>query len=300
MAAPDDQSTGDMASEIEAITKEEESNTNRAAINEEASNSNEVVSVTQSVTNQLASENSSAADNMSTSSRVGFFSLPPEVRVLVYRHLLLELFPLAMYLPAAVFPAILNTCKLIRREAFQVHFGENTFCLGLLLPRLSILSIQPIRDTVRNIDILVLLNDPSPNRSKLSFIHLIHELGSQTKTRGTLLIDFVAKPPVRIDLLSWYARGLPRFTNFRTIRVEFFGTSARTHANRFCSLLCPNHELGSSPFFGPVEYFANGRGLQFHPQKYLDSLPLEVEVDWMENLDGVRLRWNEDPTTNGE
>lgn len=306
MVAPDDKSIGDMAPEIEIITNEEESNTTNAAtenhstINEKASNSNEVVLGTQSVTNQEASENSSAADIISTSSQVGFFSLPPEVRVIVFQHLLLGPFPLAMHLPSAVFPAILNTCKLIRREAFQVHFGENTFFAGFLLPRLSILNIRPIRDTVRNINFLVLLNDASPNRSKLSFIHLINELGSPTNTRGTLLINFVAKPPARIDLLSWYARGLPRFTNFRTIRVEFFGTSARTRAKRFCSLLCPNHELGSSPFFGPVEYFANGRGLQFCPQEYLNSLPLEMEVDWMEHLDGVRLNWNEDYPTNAQ
>lgn len=104
----------------------------------------------------------------------------------------------------------------------------------------------------------------------------------------------------RNEVLSWYAKGLHRFTNFRTIRVEFFGTSADTLAKHLYSLLCHNQEINCSPFFGPAEYFADGHGLLFRPQRYLGSLPQEVEVDWIEHLDGVRLNWGQDPPTNGE
>lgn len=291
MAAPDEQPTNEMASETESIANEEESNTNNAAtenhasVNEEASNSScELVLGTHSATNQLPSENPSTANIIDSSSQVGLLSLPPEVRVIVFQHLLLR-------------RGSLNW------SAFQVYFGENTFYVGSMLPKLSILNVQPIRDTLQNIHFVVRLNDPSPHRTKSSFIRMIHELGSPTSARGTLLIHFVVIT-VRDDLLPWYARSLPRFTNFRTIQFEFLGTSADILAKRLCSLLCHNHELEFHPFFGPAEYVANGRGLRFHPRRYLNSLPPEVEVDWMEYLDGVRLNWNEDPspppTTIGE
>ncbi|MCJ1267500.1 hypothetical protein MMC22_007385, partial [Lobaria immixta] len=306
MAAPDEESMGEMASEIESVNNKKESKTDEAAtenhltVNDESSNSSEVVLETHSDTNQVASENISAANIVSISHQVSFLSLPAELRVLIFRHLLLSSCSLSTYwdgTDSECFPAILNTCRLIRREAYQVYFGENTFCDFFKLPRLSILNIRPIRDTVQNIQFVVWLNGPSSPQAKLSFIRMIHELGSPTDARGTLFMNFFVGN-ARNDVLSWYAKGLPRFTNFRTIRVEFFGGSTDTLAKHLCSLLCHNQELNFSPLFGPAEYFADGRGLQFRPRRYLNTLPPEVEVDWIDYLDGVRLNWSEGSPTN--
>ena len=66
-----------------------------------------------------------------------FLSLPPEIRLQIYRYLLLsrpwitpELparqYPYP-YSPTRIYPNVLRTCRMIHEEAFNVLFGENVF-----------------------------------------------------------------------------------------------------------------------------------------------------------------------------
>ncbi|MCJ1466493.1 hypothetical protein MMC07_005112 [Pseudocyphellaria aurata] len=258
-----------------------------------------------SAANEELAPSSSAMNTISTNtismnSRIELLSLPPEVRVLVYRHLLVQDHPIStnwQYSTNSPFPLpsppILNTCELIRQEAFQVMYAENTFFIGVMHPAVSILNNRQISDIIQNVHYEARLNSTSPHLRRVSFIHLIREFGSPAIIRRALTIIFRVGAYGNNNLLSWFNRGLPRFTNFRTVQFEFVPYSAHTRALRLCPIICNGHEQHFAPVFGPAESFADGRGLLFRPQGFLDSLPPEVAVDWMDYLDGIRLDWNQ-------
>lgn len=275
MAAADQPMT-DIVSENDLMEIEEESNVHRA----------------------LPSENAPNTNVISSSSGLGLLSLPPELRVYVYRDLLLADHPLSTYWPGSAyqpFPPIFNTCELIRREAFQVMYGENVFYIGSLHATHSILRNRQISDTIRNVQFKARLNDTSPHRCRSNFVDVIREFGSPSITRGVLSIIFRVGPYNNLSLLSWFAQSVRRFTNFRTIQIEYVAGSAHRLAEKLCPQIRDTHDLMFTPLFGPALSFASGRGLKFHPQEYLKSLPPEVDVDWMFYLDGIRLDWNQDP-----
>lgn len=275
MAAADQPMT-DIASENDPTEIEEELNFHRA----------------------VPSENAPNTTVISSGTGLGLLSLPPELRVCVYRELLLAHHPLSTYWPGSAyqpFPPIFNTCELIRREAFQVMYGENMFYVDSMHATHSILRDQQISDTIRNVYFKARLNDSSPRRVRSNFVEVISEFGSPSIIRGVLSIIFRAGPYNNLCLLSWFAQSVRRFTNFRTIQIEYVAGSAHHLAEKLCPQIRDTHDLMLTPFFGPARSFANGRGLKFHPQEYLKSLPPEVDVDWMFYLDGIRLDWNEDP-----
>lgn len=160
------------------------------------------------------------------------------------------------------------------------------------------------------------LKDSSPGHRQLIFVDMIREFGSPAIVRNTLNIIFQIDPRSCHNLLHFFVRGMPRFTNFRTIRFRFSarflqspeGNLTDPETLRFRDLAqaihsvavsleaayCVIYERALTPTFGPARFFDNDRGLEFRPQEYLNSLPPEVEVDWMEYLDGVRLDWNRD------
>lgn len=97
-------------------------------VNKEAANIIESELENAPVTDEIASANPSTTNVLSTSSRVGFFSLPPELRVLVYRHLLVEKDPITTYWPTPLyspFPDILRTCRLMSRSISGYVRGEH-------------------------------------------------------------------------------------------------------------------------------------------------------------------------------
>lgn len=293
-----------MTSENESTANEDESSTyyeatpgNPLIVNEEVSSTSAVEEENHSVTNEIGPENPSTTNVTSTSLGLGLFTLPSELRVLVFRHLLLERRPLSTYWLLAAYqtsPAILHTSRQIRQEAFQVLYGENTFYIGAMHPRLSILNNPQIRDTIRNVHFDVQLNDPLPDRRRSTFINMIREFGSPAIVRNTLYLIFRVAP-YHNNLLHWFGRALPGLTNFRTIQCQFLPSSVHSLAASLCPVLCNIYKRTLTPVFGPALSFSNGCGLTFHPQEYLNSLPPEVEVDWMESLDGIRLNWNQDP-----
>lgn len=302
IAVPINQSTNDMASETEPVASEAASE-NYSFNVEETPNILEADIENLSISNELTLENPSSTDGISTSSRVGLLSLPPELRVLVLRHLLLENSPLStvqLFAGFNLYPPILRTCVLIRREAFQVFYGENSFFIVHMHPPSPLLQNRQIRDTIQNVDYAVALNGSCGRR--LDFIHVIRKFGLPAVVRGTLnLIFFVG--PYGNNLRLWFARVLPRFTNFRTVQVRFL--AQRVHrvaeAEALCLLMCDSYKDALTPAFGPAQSFADGHGLRFHPQQHLNSLTPESDVDWIDYLGGIRLIWNQDsPTINDE
>lgn len=249
-----------------------------------------------SAANEQIAASSSIQTHISANSRMGLLSLPPELRVMVYRHLIVQDHPISTdWQYSTNSPPILDTCELIRQEVFQVMFAENTFFIGVMHPAVSILNDPQISAIIQNVRYEARLNSTSPHPRKLNFIHVLREFGSPAIVRSTLTIIFHVGACGNNDLLSWFNRGLARLTNFRTVQFEFVPYSAHKRAHRLCPEICNGHEKRFAPVFGPAESFANGRGLLFHPQEFLNSLPREVEVDWMDYLDGIRLDWNQDP-----
>ncbi|MCJ1469717.1 hypothetical protein MMC07_008358 [Pseudocyphellaria aurata] len=247
--------------------------------------------------------NEAAAESLSTNNTsrpLGFLSLPPELRKMIYRHLLVEDYPLSTSWPFSYslhLPAIVDTCEQIRREAMQVMFAENTFFISSTHPTDSMLSDRYIRDTIQHVHFGAWLNH-NPRLIKKNFIHLLREFGSPAPARGVLDIVFQADTHPPHDLLAWFATHLRRFTNFRTVKLEFlphtddvraYDGSDLTYAQRqLCPLLCESFRRALAPVFGPAEPFGYHRGVRFHPRKYLDSIPRESD-DWTDHLDGIRM-----------
>lgn len=290
MAATDVLSVDDMELDNEPNAIEEVSNIKHVA-SKEASNTDRAELENQIVTNE------SISNDMSTGRELGLLSLPAEIRVMVLRNLLLKDYPLSTYRPNSPVPAILDSCALIRREAFQILYGENFFSIHPMHPRLSILSNRRISDTIRNVHFEGRLSETWPWRSRSNFIRVIREFGSPAIVRKTLNVIFHVGSHHN-HLLPCFTRCLRRFINFTIIRIEF--VARHNVAKLVCPVLCDTQEHDLTPVFGPAGYFANACGLEFHPQDYLNSLPPKVDVDWMDYLDGIRLTWNQDPTSPDE
>lgn len=237
-------------------------------------------------------ERLTTANAISTSGGLGLCSLPPELRVEIFRNLLVEPFPLT--LTRCPIPDILNTSHLIRREALQVFYGENTFSIDLRLRQSWPNFNRHIRDTIQNINFEPRLSEEGgwtlPHRSQREMIGLICHFGSPAIVRRNLNITFRvgACTTYQHGLFSWFLVALRRFTNFRNIQVEFRNGS-------LCSELCETLKRSLSPFFGPAESSADECGLRFHPHRCSSASSPEF-VDWMDFLDGIRLDWNRDGT----
>lgn len=313
-----------MASENEPIAILEESNSHQAASEnhsigkEKASNTSGPELESNPAINEVAWENPSITTNdvVPASSQIGLLSLPPELRLLVYRQLLLEPLEEGRALSTEwrheryqLFTAILHTCTLIRQEAFQVMYGENFFFIGFSHPTHSILDNQKVRDTIQNVHFVAgRPDDTLIRKNERDLIHIIRQFRSPAIVRGTFSILFYVGGHRR-DHFSWFPRYLPAFTNFRVIRITFVFSFANRHdpfhlTNQYYvetySTFCDAYERDFTPIFGPALSYADGCGLQFHPQDYLKSLPPKVDDDWMDYLDGIRLNWNQDPTNPDE
>lgn len=284
-------------------------------INEEP-NANEVASENHPNALEVTSEDSSSTNSVLTTSRPSLVSLAAEIRVLIFRHLLLEGRPLITSRARSTFqrfPAVLRTCRSIRQEAFQVMYGENTFYLDSCHPSYSILDNRQIHDAIQNVHFNVEICFRSLYTRRSIFINMLNEFGSPTIIRGALhlvfhvrglyhdeLLRFARAGPgvYRDDPLNWYARALPRFTNFRVVRIEYKDHVTLGVREDICCILYNTHREFLTPIFGPALPLADGHSLLFCPQEYLDTTPPETDVDWMEHLDGIRLNWSQDPPTN--
>lgn len=228
----------------------------------------------------------SVANVLSTRSLLGLLDRPPEIRMMIFRHLLVYPYYLANRLwPIGPRPsvAILRTNKLIHREAFEVLYGENTFfkrfwssyCFQNWFPRVS--------DTMQNIHMEIAMCRKSSDIQK--FLTLIHYFDPSI-IRDTLVVEFLTEFSL-VGPLKWFIRALGRFTNFRTILIEVrLYDPFCYHRNIFH--LREYLKTALEPLLG---YAQGCTILRFHPLDHRNFW--REDGDWADSLDGIRLNWKE-------
>lgn len=277
---------------VEEVTAPTEQAPNEQVANEAVS---EILSNTNAVT-----EDPPILDNEITRSRLGFFSLPGEVRLMVYRQL--------FHRPEAIryrwfrrnpIPPLLATCKLIKKEAFQVLWGENEYLWNIsrtaLLPNLR----PRIVDTIQRLQISL------PTRIvSARFLDLMTEFGDPARIRDTLVVHFkllTTDFDLRANPPGLYIPGLGTFTNFKCVEILLIwsplGEPPFTAPSN-----CPLHQqmaAGLRRRLGPATPRADNLAVQFQPHDYLTLQQQETD-DWMDLLEGLRLDWNQDDGTNAD
>lgn len=251
---------------------------------------------------EATSRNQAVVNASSTGHRPQLFDLPPEVRRMIFRHLLVipDGFDFRFLNPRPG-PSIniLRTSRLIYEEAFEVLYRENLFsnCLGLVTSPLT--QFPRIINTIRNVHVNTLIIGRFFPRQ--DFLRYLHHFGGPSITRGTLTVDLLLDPLSSIPQgmlewsfpLKWFIRAMGRFTNFRTIELYCNRRGFGYHSLHVLEFL----ESALEPVFGKSEHSSReGNGLKFHQTRYRNRRSERNDGDWADFLDGIRLKWNEDVT----
>lgn len=199
---------------------------------------------------EVISRDGAVSKVISTSSGPGLLDLPPEVRMMIFRHLLVLPDPLMGWRSSAIWLAntrdmikrgirddmgrtydliypnlgLMRTCKLIHNEAFDVLFKENQFNLSHSNPPCPLTPFPRVIDTIQNIDIGIYMHRKALRRPRgdqytdwVIFVKAIHLFGNPSITRRNLLVRMSIEVP---DALKWFVGALGRFTNFVTIDLR--------------------------------------------------------------------------------
>lgn len=245
--------------------------------------------------------NQAAVNDRSTRRRLGLLDLPPEIRVMIFRHLLVNpqglYFDLARQRPRPSI-AILRTNSVIYREASEIFYGENQFrnafqFTGVLsFPYGAITRHLWIMDTIRHIHLEINMGAKYSEIRK--FLAFMHCFAHPSHARGTLTIEvFISQAEVRP--LKWFIRALGRFTNFKTIELHFgwYSFLLRRKVLHVRQYLITALE----PVLGHAEDCGNGWiKLRFHPTDHQQVRREPDNSDWADSLDGMRLEWHENTT----
>lgn len=247
------------------------------------------------------SENKAVASVKSTRSPPGLLDLPSELRLMIFRYLVVS----TGYLRSGLLSpgrrhalGLLGTCKLIDREVFDVLCKGNTFINHFRSPDCRTRFWRAI-DTIQNVHILV--NMPDRSLEMKEFLSFMQHLGNPSIIRGILTIDFWNRPAAP---LKWFIRALPRLTNFRTIDLHI---CSPPH-DPGCNLHIREYlETALEPVLG---YAIAGRleakthpwmkGLRFHPRDLRNLRRKPKDGDWADSLDGIRLEWNTNVTNSDD
>lgn len=245
---------------------------------------------------KAASEDQAVAEVTSTRNPTGLLDLPVELRLMIFRHLLINPSGLMMILRQRVPVDILRTNRLIHREAFDVLYRENNFVNCFMYPDDTLIRFPRVIDMIQNTSLNIY---PSSDRSPMwRLLRFMHWFGNPSIIRGTLTIDFYfydvsARLKENIIPLKWFIRALGRFTNFRTIEVHTSHVGGRDLLFEVLDYL----EAALEPVLGCAENSSRaGNGLQFHPLDHRNHRREPSSGDWADSLDGIRLEWNQDVT----
>lgn len=249
---------------------------------------------------ETAFENQAVANIISTRTPPRLLDLPRELRLMIFRHLLVCPRHVDFGRWASdpsVSVAILRTCKSIHSEASDVLYRENQFQLPnyMWLPFHSVIRFRQALETMQNIYVGI---PPSFGILIQTFLTHIHHFRDTSIIRGTLTVEFfVARFKSCRPLaawatpLRWMARALGRFTHFRTIELHINHFDCRDRIFDVLEYL----EAALEPVFGHSDHGSReGHGLRFHPLDYRNRSREAGVGDWADLLDGVRLEWNED------
>ena len=281
---------------------------------------------------EAMSRNGAVAEVVST--RTGLLDLPPEIRLIIFRHLLVRPHSLPNVWPDdeansdddsdsvsdhdslsdhdsdsvsdhdslsdhEFYPdlSILRTSKLIHREAFDVYYKENRF-KATIESILFIFQFPRIVNIMQNIETDLILRAPYSNSNIAAFIKLMQFFGNHSVIRGNLVLELYIDPSPYY--LKWLVGALGRFTNFRMISLHLYFFGPEAHENDFLEW-CEHLKTALEPVLGYAEEFeasywsSTKTGLRFHPVDHHNQSREPDDGD-CEYLDGIRLAWKETPT----
>ena len=217
------------------------------------------------------SRNGAVAKVISKPSGPGLLDLPPEIRLMIFRHLLVRTQTLDMkYSDTSVNLDILKTSKLIHREAFDVFYKENSFDTWLWERPIPITRSPRVIDTIQSI---VTSIDLRAYRSGLKFfrddMHTLtdvkRDLGNSITRRSLVVYVYINN---RREL-NGLVRALGRFTSFRVVelrlhRIPYYPDD---EFPQFCEHLKTALEpmLGYAEEFKILNRILLATGLRFHP-----------------------------------
>ncbi|MCJ1264750.1 hypothetical protein MMC22_004625 [Lobaria immixta] len=223
--------------------------------------------------------------------------LPPELRLMIYRHLLVS----PSGLPNCVFPlevqpleprpdvSILRTSKLIHREAFDVLYRENTFVDYFYSPCPPVSRSPRVMNAIHNVEIALDLWAKSIDyeaREMERFLEFGKLYGNHSTIRGTLSLKIYLKPASRRALM-WFVRAVSRLQNFKILVLSFDNSSH--HVSHVREWL----QSALEPVFGPAEVLEKvgykEKGLIFHPIDHRNLLREPDDADWVEFLKEIPL-----------
>ena len=214
------------------------------------------------------------------STRTGLLDLPPEIRLMIFRHLLVRQIPLPGVLPhtEASFPdlSILRTSKLIHQEAFDVFYKENRFHSWFWKPPFPVSRFPRIVNTIQNIETDMTLgatfsDSKKPRGGVAAFVRLMQCLENHSIIRRKLVLTLYIDPSPHS--LKWLVGALGRFTNFRTINLHLLAVWFRVPHKEFFEW-CEHLKTALKPVLGYAEEFEisgwnpSAIGLRFHPVDY--------------------------------
>ena len=254
------------------------------------------------------SRNGDVANVIST--RTGLLDLPPEIRLMIFRHLLVH--PTTLpdissndqpfsddFLPVGEFYpdlSILRTSKLIHREAFDVYFKENQFDCLFWEPSFPIFQFPRIVNTMQNIETRMDLSAPYSDSTDIAaFIKLMRFFGNHSVIRGNLVLDLHIDPTPYY--VKWLVGALGWFTNFRMINLHLNYLGPKASENDFLEW-CEHLKTALEPVLGYAEEFEvpewlfTATGLRYHPVDHHNQSrePDDGDCDYS---DVDRRGWNE-------
>lgn len=260
------------------------------------------------VDDEAPSENRAIANVISTRNPSELLDLPAELRLMIFRHLLVYPYVLAFgRRPLGPQPSldILRTNRLIHREAFDVLYRENRFYDYWSSPDYSLAEFPRIIDTLQNIHIDVLLC--FQHLPFLTFSKCLEVFGNPRITRGTLTVDFqfvIADRHYWVNPPNSWVRVLGRFVNFRTIELQCSHVGAGTkdmdptRKQTYHVLVLENFKHALEPVLGFGEdcIREGTHVLRFHPIDHRNRLRQPDHGNRAGSLDGTRQEWIDDVT----
>ncbi|MCJ1263362.1 hypothetical protein MMC22_003232 [Lobaria immixta] len=229
-------------------------------------------------------------------SKPSLLDLPPEIRLMIYRHLLVRSDALPQYWwywPHEPPPDgnILKTCRLIYKEASHVLYTENAFrdFFWCSYPGGGGLGSPRIREILQNLhfELQVIQQKRDYKAVEMCTFKKFGKLyGYPSAIRGRLTVILKPYKPYKQEL-PWLARALSRFVNFKTIELYL--------DNKFldCVHVLEWLQTALEPMLGRAEvvekFGYRGKGLQFHPVDQRDLSKGPDDADWVEFLNGIHL-----------
>ncbi|MCJ1268089.1 hypothetical protein MMC22_007975 [Lobaria immixta] len=252
---------------------------------------------------EAISRNRAVTKVISKPSGPGLLELPPEIRLMIFRHLLV----LPNSLPDwwgnsnEPFPdlSILRTTKFIHKEAFDVVYKENWFNIWFWQPPFLLTGFPRIINTIQNIKTQIFLGKTlwgfkEPRRDVPVLVQLGQFVGNRSVIRRELVLTLhIGHTGPRH--LKWLIGALGRFSNFRTLQLNLHEYGIH-HSGFFewCEHLKTVLEpvLGNAEKFVMEDWNPTAIFLRFHPVDHQNH-SRGAHDDDCDYLDGIRLGWNE-------